>query len=59
MINYIFEIISFCASIVMYCKDDIKAMTIWLAAAVMFGFAGAIVEIFFSRKRSHKEVKND
>jgi len=55
MINYIFEIISFCASIVMYCKDDIKAMTIWLAAAVMFGFAGAIVDIFYSRKHNKEE----
>ena len=58
MINYIFEIIAFCASIVMYCKDDIKAMTIWLAATVMFGFAGALVDIFIVKRRSHKEVKN-
>ena len=58
MINYIFEVISFCGAFIMYCRDEIDSMAIWLAAAVMFGFAGALVEIFFSRKRSHKEVKN-
>lgn len=55
MINYIFEIVAFCISIVMYCKGDIKSMAIWLAAAVMLGYAGAIVDIFYSRKRNKEE----
>lgn len=57
MINYIFELFSFIAAVIMYAKDDTKAMAIWIAASVCFGFAASVVDIFLIKKRTKEENK--
>ena len=55
MINYIYQLIAFIASIVMYCKDDYKYMAIWLAACVIFGLNGCVGDYFY--RKFKKEEK--
>lgn len=58
MINYIYQLIAFIASIVMFINNDIKSMAIWLAASILFGLNATFGEFIFKKFKSYMEVKN-
>lgn len=58
MVNYIYQLVAFVASVVMFVRGDITSMAIWLAASVLFGLNATLGELIFKKFKSYMEVKN-